>query len=162
MLKENNMFFNPSQGSGHGLALGWVVDSVCVHSMILSKEFADIFLTSDTTIDITPVNNLNNKINIRFLKNNEVLEEIEVSEKFGSILLSNPKIINLSFHKFGYLVEDDKEYIFENYEINPGGAWKKFETGFYFDKQPLDPLIKCYDACGCNTCLNSCLCGWSN
>ena len=156
------MFYVKSQNPDqHGIPLAWIIDNSCVHSMALTRNYANIFLNNDKVIDITDSSTPSGKLLIRFFKDNNIIEDLEVSEKFGSILLSNPTVINLMFHKFGYLV-DDNEFNFVDYDIDPGQAWQKFETGFYDDKAPVDPSIKCYNSCGCEMCIGSCLCGWSN
>jgi hypothetical protein len=162
MIKENDILYNSSYKPEHGVPLGWIIDNTCVHSLPIQRKYVNIFLNHDSVIEIINNDSLDNSIHLKFLKNNKILEEIEVSEKFGSILLSNPTVINLSFHKFGYLVDLDLEYNFVNYEIVPIDNNIKYPSGWYLDKSPVDDLIKCYKNCNCEICIISCACGWSN
>ena len=84
-----------------GIALVWVIDGQCLYDLPLNKQYADIFLNIDGVIDISNQYPEYNGITLQLKKENEVLEEFQTSEYFGSILLSNPQVLDLSLYPGG-------------------------------------------------------------
>lgn len=88
-----------------GVALVWVIDNQCLYDMALSKEHAAIFTGYDQAIDISEEYPDHDGITIRFLKNGELVEEFQTNEYFGSILLSDPQVLNLAEYPYGRYVQ---------------------------------------------------------
>lgn len=88
----------------NGVALVWVIDTQCLYDLPLSVEHAAIFTGYDEIVDISEDYPDHDGITVRFLKDGEVLEEFQTSEYFGSILLSNPQVLNLMDYPYGYYV----------------------------------------------------------
>ena len=84
-----------------GTALVWVIDGRCLYDLPLNKQYADIFLNADSVIDISNQHTEHSGITLQFKKENEILEEFQTSEYFGSILLSNPQVLDLSLYPGG-------------------------------------------------------------
>ena len=103
MLTDKDIIF--SYNGIAGVPLVWVIDSDCLYDLALTKEHADIFLYNDEVIDISEKYPEQDKITVQFLKNGSILEEFQTSEYFGSILLSNPQVLNLNDYPFGKYVE---------------------------------------------------------
>jgi hypothetical protein len=82
-------------------ALVWVIDEDCLYDSVVAPQFLPMFLEHDNTIDVSDQYPEHNGISVRFIKNNEILGDIQASEYFGSILLSNPIVIDLSQYPYG-------------------------------------------------------------
>jgi len=103
MLTDNDMIFNFT--GTPGVPLVWVIEQDCLYDLPLSQEHASIFLDSEECIDISEDYPEHNGITVRFIKNGETLEELQTTEYFGSILLSNPQILDLRNYPYGRYVE---------------------------------------------------------
>jgi hypothetical protein len=88
----------------NGIPLVWVIDTQCLYDLPLSVEHAAIFTGYDEIVDISEQYPDHDGITVRFLKNDEILEEFQTSEYFGSILLSNPQVLNLLEYPYGMYV----------------------------------------------------------
>jgi hypothetical protein len=89
----------------NGVPLVWVIDTQCVYDLPLYVGHAAIFQGADEVMDISSDFPDHDGITVRFLKEGTVLEELQTSEYFGSILLSNPQVLNLLEHPYGLYVE---------------------------------------------------------
>ena len=95
-----------------GVPLVWVIDTQCVYDLPLSQEHAAIFMEADEILDISEDYPEHNGITVRFLKNGKVLEELQTSEYFGSVLLSNPQVLNLIDYPYGrYVVSPNALFV---------------------------------------------------
>lgn len=84
-----------------GMALVWVIDGQCLYDLPLNKEYADLFLATDNVVDISDRYPDHEGITVELRKGDAVLEEFQTSEYFGSILLSNPLVLDLSKYPGG-------------------------------------------------------------
>ena len=84
-----------------GVALVWVIDGQCLYDLPLNKEYADIFLAADNVVDVSENYPENEGLTVQLKKGDEILEELNTSEYFGSILLSNPLVLDLSKYPGG-------------------------------------------------------------
>ena len=103
MLTDDSIIFTPN--GTRGVALVWVIDTQCLYDLPLSQEHASIFTEADEVVDISDDYPEHDGVTVRFLKNNQVLEEFQTSEYFGSILLSNPQVLVLTDYPYGLYVE---------------------------------------------------------
>lgn len=110
-------------------ALVWVIDGDCLYDIPTSKQYADMFLNFDEIIDVTSEYNINEGLVVRFIKNNEIVEDLETSEYFGSILLSNPLVLDLFAYPYGsYVVSpyakfDGEKFIILNQNMDDLAPW---------------------------------------
>ena len=87
-----------------GKALCWVINQDALYDLPLIKKYVDIFTGYDDIIDVSDNYPNHNGITVQFLKNGEILEEFNTSEYFGSILLSNPQVLDLGLYPYGQYV----------------------------------------------------------
>jgi hypothetical protein len=97
-----------------GVPLVWVIDRQCLYDLPLLVEHADIFTGADEVVDISEDYPEHGGVTVRFLKNGEVLEELQTSEYFGSILLSNPLVLNLLDYPYGMYVSSPNAMFVDN------------------------------------------------
>ena len=103
MLTDNDIVFTFS--GTRGVALVWVIGQECLYDLPLSQEHSSIFLDSEECLDISEEYPDHDGITVRFMKNGETLEELQTTEYFGSILLSNPTVLKLQDYPYGRYVE---------------------------------------------------------
>jgi len=103
MLTDDSIIFTPS--GTRGVALVWVIDTQCLYDLPLSQQHASIFTDADEVVDISNEYPEHDGVTVRFLKDNQVLEEFQTSDYFGSILLSNPQVLVLTDYPYGLYVE---------------------------------------------------------
>lgn len=110
-------------GQGKGTALVWVIDGECLYDLPLNNNYASIFLSATDVIDVSSEYSDNEGITVRFLNNDEILEDFNTSEYFGSILLSSPQVLNLKNYPYGRYVEspyarfDGEKFIILNQDV---------------------------------------------
>ena len=107
-----------------GIALVWVIEGDCVYDLPLSVEHADIFTGADEVIDISEQYPDHPGVTVQFKKEGQVLEELQTSEYFGSVLLSSPTVLNLADYPYGrYVVSphakfDGEKFIITNRDVS--------------------------------------------
>jgi hypothetical protein len=99
MISELDLTFVRGHGESHALA--WIIDGECLYDLALNDDYAKLFLFTDKIEDISGLYPDNAGLTLRFFKDEEILEEININEYFGSILLSTHKVINLMGHAYG-------------------------------------------------------------
>lgn len=98
----------------YGYPLAWIIDEECVYTLPLNKEYAEIFLKCNNAEDLSDSYPDHNGLTVKLLKDNEELEIIQTSEYFGSILLSNPLVVNLYDYEYGEYVEANEAQFINN------------------------------------------------
>ena len=118
MLTDNDLEFVYS--GTPGIALVWVIGEDCLYDLALSIEHADIFLKSNKVVDISSTNPVEGMMTLELYLGNDLLETLHTTEYFGSILLSNPKILDLSKYPNGDRVESpNAKFIDDAFVIIP-------------------------------------------
>jgi hypothetical protein len=97
-----------------GTPLVWVIDEQCLYDLPLSKEHAAIFVEATEVVDISDEYPEHDGITVRFLKDGEILEEFQTSEYFGSVLLSEPLVLDLQNYAYGMYVESPNAMFVNN------------------------------------------------
>lgn len=112
-----------------GVALVWVIDGDCLYDIPTWQEYADMFLNHDEVIDISDQHPELEGITVQFKKNGEVINELNTSEYFGSILLSSPTVLNLGDYPYGRYVQsphakfDGEKFIITNRDVTGFLPW---------------------------------------
>ena len=112
-----------------GKALVWVIDGDCVYDIVIPQEYLIYFEYSDKIEDVSHIYPDQNGITVRFYKDNIYLEDFNTSEYFGSILLSNPTVLDLSKYPYGRYVAspnakwDGEKFIITNRDVSNLMPW---------------------------------------
>jgi hypothetical protein len=118
MIYDEDLDHYTQQEILKGKALCWVIDGDCLYDLPLITKYADIFTECDSIIDVSENYPNHDGITVQFLKNGEILEEFNTSEYFGSILLSNPQVLNLSSYPYGqYVISPNAKFDGEKFII---------------------------------------------
>jgi hypothetical protein len=112
MLTDNSLEFI-HQGV-NGVPLVWVIDTQCVYDLPVYAEHAAIFQGADEVVDISADYPEHNGITVRFLKDKTILEELQTTEYFGSVLLSEPLVLNLMDYPYGMYVTSPNALFVDN------------------------------------------------
>lgn len=113
MITDNDITYswNKDNPTDRAAALAFIIDEDVVYDAPFYDWAADMFLRADSFAEIlqdTP----SGKLIISILENNVELEQLETTEYFGSILLSNPMIKDLNSHAYGrYVVAPHAKFI---------------------------------------------------
>ena len=89
----------------NGVPLVWVIDGECVYDIPTWPEYKEMFMSSDTIIDVSQSYPNHDGITVRFIKDESMVNELQTSEYFGSILLSNPLVLDLQDYPYGRYVQ---------------------------------------------------------
>lgn len=131
MLTDESLQF--TYNGVRGAALVWVIDTQCVYDLPLSQEHATVFLEADEVVDVSSSYPWHEGLTVRFLKGGLVLEELQTSEYFGSILLSSPQVLNLADHPYGMYVESPNALFVDGAFVILDADMSKLEP--YHDEQ---------------------------
>jgi hypothetical protein len=112
MLTDDNINF--MHDGTNGIALAWVIGEDCLYDLPLSVEHANIFLNTNEVVDISEDYPDHNGMTVRLIKDENVLEDFQTSEYFGSILLSNPQVLKLLDYPYGLYVESPNAKFIDN------------------------------------------------
>ncbi|NBO72809.1 MAG: hypothetical protein EBU66_19785 [Bacteroidetes bacterium] len=105
--------------------LVWVIDTECVYDSGINHDYVYLFTDHDEVIDVSNEYPDHSEIAVRFLKNGNILEDLCTSEYFGSILLSNPTVVDQRDYPYGHWVIapyakfDGEKFIIFNQDGSP-------------------------------------------
>jgi hypothetical protein len=118
MLTDNHLIYTRGNDGIDGVALCWIIDGESLYDIPTWQEYVEMFTTSDEVTDISADYPDHNGITVRFMKNGQVVNELQTSEYFGSILLSNPLVVNLFDYAYGrYVVSPHATFDGERFTI---------------------------------------------
>lgn len=127
MINDNDIEFNLNLGKGR--ALVWVIDGDCLYDLALNHQYASMFLSTTHAIDVSDEYPSNDGITVRLMCNEDILEDFHTSEYFGSILLSNPTLLDLLDYPYGrYVVSpyakfDGEKFVILNRDVSMLMPW---------------------------------------
>jgi hypothetical protein len=104
MLTDIDIAYVRKADNINGVPLVWTIDGDCLYDTATTQKYADMFLFADEVIDISEEYPDYEGITVRFIKDDTIIDELQTSEYFGSILLSNPLVLNLLDYPYGRYV----------------------------------------------------------
>lgn len=110
-------------GTVNGVPLVWVIDGDCLYDLPLSEEHASIFLTHDLVEDVSDQHPGHDGIVVELSKNGNLLMTLATTEYFGSILLSEPTVLDLRDYPYGRYVQspnarfDGEKFLITNRDV---------------------------------------------
>lgn len=129
ILKDEDLLLARDVPRDDRRALVWIIDGECLHDLPLHKDHAEFFLNHDAVLDISHLFPEHSGLTVRFMKNNEVLQDFQTTEYFGSILLSEPTVLHLDHYPYGrYVVSpyakfDGEKFIITNRNMEGLNPW---------------------------------------
>jgi hypothetical protein len=134
MLTDSSILYVRENDGINGVPLVWVIDGECLYDIPTTQKYADMFLLSDEVLDVSENYSDHDGITVRFVKNNKTVDELQTSEYFGSILLSDPMVLNLLEYPYGmYVVSpnavfDGEKFIITNEDMSSLMAWHPLQN----------------------------------
>lgn len=129
MLTDSSILYVRGNDGIDGIPLVWVIDGECLYDIPIWEEHKDMFMNSDNVMDISSLYPGHDGITVRFIKNNNFVNDLQTTEYFGSILLSNPQVLNLLDYPYGmYVVSpnalfDGEKFIIKDQEMSSLMPW---------------------------------------
>ena len=118
MLTDNHLIYTRGNDGIDGVALCWTIDGDCLYDIPTWQEYVEMFTAHDEVLDISADYPEHDGITVRFIKNGQIMDELQTSEYFGSILLSDPLVIDLFDYPYGrYVVSPDALFDGEKFTI---------------------------------------------
>ena len=118
MLTDDDLLFSMQPDRVPGVALVWVIDGQCLYDLPIWPELKGMFTLSDEVVDISEDYPDHDGITVRFIKDGEVVDELQTSEYFGSILLSDPLVVDLDEFPYGrYVISPNATFDGESFTI---------------------------------------------
>lgn len=118
MLTDNDLVFSMQPDRIPGVALVWVIDGECIYDIPVWPSLVDMFTLSDEVIDISADYPDHDGITVRFIKDGQTVDELQTSEYFGSILLSEPLVVDLNEFPYGrYVISPHATFDGESFTI---------------------------------------------
>jgi hypothetical protein len=150
MLLDNDLEYVKGEGYAFGVALSWVLDNEVVYTLAVNSDIADMFLNSDVS-DVSIEYPEHNGVSVKFSMTDGQEEILQTSEYFGSILLSNPVVINLLSHKHGTVILGKGEQFLNNEFAIPNVDMSTIqEWGLGYGPESGRHEAMCLSYCQCN------------
>ena len=90
MITDNDIYFELNKNEKQSIGIGFGLDGVLVFDMPSYVDFYDLLKTSDSVINTTEDYSM-----IDFIKNGIVVETLHTSEMLGSLICSEPDILEI-------------------------------------------------------------------
>lgn len=129
MLTDSDILYVRQNDGIDGIPLVWVIDGECLYDIPTTETYRQMFVDSDAVLDISNLYPDHDGITVRFIKNGSLVNELQTTEYFGSILLSNPQVLNLLDYPYGmYVISpnalfDGEKFIIKDQEISSLMPW---------------------------------------
>jgi len=118
MLTDKELVYTKGNDEATGIALVWVIDNECLYDIPVWSVYGEMFTAHDEVLDISADYPDHDGITVRFMKNGQVVNELQTTEYFGSILLSNPLVLDLGDYPYGrYVVSPHATFDGESFTI---------------------------------------------
>lgn len=118
MITESDFNFKWSP-SNTGEALVWVIDEDALYSNLIPNHLVHMFTESNRVDDVSDEYPDWDGITVRFFLNDIKIDDFQTSEYFGSILLSNPQVLDLSKYPYGrYVNGANAKFVNDSFIIN--------------------------------------------
>lgn len=124
-----HLLFSKGNDGKTGSPLVWIIDGDCLYDIPVWDDYVDMFTSYDEIIDISSDYPEHNGITVRFIKDGITINELQTTEYFGSILLSDPLVLDLGDYAYGrYVVSpyakfDGEKFIITNRDVTGLMPW---------------------------------------
>jgi hypothetical protein len=120
MITLEEIHFDRFANETNHAPLAFIIGEDVLYTYPFNERGTNLCLNFTDAIDVSNDFPENEGLTIKFMKNETELETLNTSEYFGSILLSNPKVINLVNHKRGYATGEPAKFIDNEFYVLDG------------------------------------------
>lgn len=120
MITLIDIHFDSFANETNHAPLAFIIEEDVLFTYPFNERGANLFLNFTDAIDVSDDFPENDGITIKFMNNETELETLHTSEYLGSILLSNPKVVNLLNHKRGYATGEPANFINNEFYVLDG------------------------------------------
>ena len=114
MINDSSISYNRDRDGFNGAPLVFVIDGECIYNSLFAEEGVNLFTKNIGISDISSEYPDHDGYTLRIIKENSEPEIFQTSELFGSILLSNPTVVNAAKYPYGhYAVATDASADFD-------------------------------------------------
>jgi hypothetical protein len=104
MIKDIDIQHVFSRDKLAGAPLVFVIDGECLYNFNATLYGIDLFTKNKGITDISSDYPEHDGSTLQIIKENDEIEVYQTNEYFGSILLSNPTVLDLNEYPYGYYV----------------------------------------------------------
>ena len=118
MLTDIQIQYTRGNDGINGIPLVWIIDGQCVYDIPVWEIYKEMFVSSDLILDASSSYPEHDGITVRFMKNDLMIDDLKTTEYFGSILLSNPTVLDLQDYPYGrYVVSPNATFDGQKFTI---------------------------------------------
>ena len=132
MITDNDIYWEKNKNEKQPIVIGFGLDGVLVFDMPSYVDFYELLKNSDSVVNITEDYSM-----INFIKNEIVLETLHTSEMLGSLICSEPDILEIYRHP-------NEEQKIKNKGVIAGYKYDEFGNFIKPDVYPSD-IMRPYD-----------------
>ena len=120
MITDDDIQYVPSRDKLAGAPLVFVIDGDCLYNFNATLDGINLFTKNKSITDISSDYPEHNGSTLQIIKENDEIEIYQTNEYFGSILLSNPTVLDLRDYPYGHHVMppdasfDGEKFIIKN------------------------------------------------
>lgn len=108
MINDSSISYNRDRDGFNGAPLVFVIDGECVYNFLVTEEGVNLLTKNISISDISSEYPDHYGLTLEIIKENGESEIFQTSELFGSILLSNPTVVNAAKYPYGdYAIATD-------------------------------------------------------
>lgn len=132
MLTDQSIEFTGGNDIVFGVTaipLAWIIDGDVLYDLPVMGELEEMFTNHDEVLDVTSDYSDLPGMTVRFMKNDKIMDELNTSEYFANILLSEPQVINILLYPYGRYVQsphakfDGEKFIITNRDVSNLMPW---------------------------------------
>ena len=129
MINDLDIAYRSERDKLKGAPLTFVIDGECLYDFVVTEEGVNLFTKNKGINDISNDYPDYDGITLEIVKENDEIEIYQTNEYFGSILLSNPTIVNVIDYPYGHYVLspgasfDGEKFIIKNRPLSELTEW---------------------------------------
>ena len=140
MITDNDIQYVFSRDKLKGAPLTFVIDGECLYDFVVTEEGVNLFTKNKEIVDVSSDYPDHDGATLQIIKENDEIEVYQTNEYFGSILLSDPTVLNVLDYPYGqYVLAPDALFDGEKFIIKNRTVYQHTlltEWGPYNPKNP--------------------------
>jgi hypothetical protein len=124
MITDLDITYNYDRDNLKGAPLVFVIDGECLYDYVFTEEGVDLLTKNKGIRNVSSEHPSHDGSTLEIIKENDEVELYQTNEYFGSILLSEPLIVNSTHYPYGHYVRspyasfDGEKFIIKNITVH--------------------------------------------